>query len=176
VTSAFLSVRPQRDTLHVGLKNRWVFENVSSLEDATASVTSADGKPVIFHCGGLQDIDIAGAWVLYDRSQQLAEEGVETDFVGFKATHFKFLQNIIDMAAIREFEEEREPEKEHRIQSGLEGIQPTGAVRRKNLRCGPGQHFHHAGNERIAGRCHGGRPLRQRVCGSTGHHEAQRGG
>lgn len=108
--AAFLTVRHQPDRLHVGLKNKWVFDNVSALEQAIASVESPDDKPVIFHCGGLQDIDIAGAWVLYDRTRQLSEQGIESDCVGFKAGHFKFLQNIIDMAAIRDYvPEDHEP-------------------------------------------------------------------
>ncbi len=121
--SDYLSVEQQADTLKVGLKNDWIFDNVSDLEEATASVISADGKPVIFHCGGLQNIDIAGAWVLYDRSQQLAELGIKSDFVGFKAAHFKFLQNIIDMAAVREFDEEfDEHESEPWLSSRLEAL------------------------------------------------------
>ncbi|MFT5138832.1 MAG: phospholipid/cholesterol/gamma-HCH transport system permease protein [Lysobacterales bacterium] len=121
--SNFLSVRPQKDSLHVGLKNSWVFDNVSILEKATASVVSTDGKDVIFHCGGLKKIDIAGAWVLYDRSQQLAELGIKSDFIGFKAAHFKFLQNIIDMAAVREFDEDGlEPQRKPWLTTSLENL------------------------------------------------------
>lgn len=104
--NAFLSVTDRGDHLEVGLRNDWVFDHVSELEVATASVVSPDARPVIFQCSGLERIDIAGAWVLHDRSQQLAELGVPSDFKGFKAEHFKFLRNIIDMAAVREYEEE----------------------------------------------------------------------
>ncbi|MCP4046868.1 MAG: ABC transporter permease, partial [Gammaproteobacteria bacterium] len=48
--------------------------------------------------------DIAGAWVLYDRTEQLSELGIKSELTGFKAAHFKFLQHIIDAAAIREYE------------------------------------------------------------------------
>lgn len=109
--NAFLSVTDKADHLEVGLRNDWVFDNVSALEDATVSVVSTDGRPVVFQCAGLDDIDIAGAWVLYDRSQQLAELGIKSDFVGFKAEHFKFLRNIIDMAAVREYEEPDEDDR-----------------------------------------------------------------
>lgn len=119
---AYLNVRHQPDRLHVGLKNNWVFDNVSALEEAIATVKSPDGKPVIFHCGGLQDIDIAGAWVLYDRTQQLSEEGIESDCIGFKAGHFKFLRNIIDMAAIRDYEEEDDGASAGWIRSSVERL------------------------------------------------------
>lgn len=113
--NAYLQVEKHHDSLKVGLRNDWVFDNVSDLEEATASVVSSDGLPVIFQCGGLQEIDIAGAWVLYDRSQQLAELGIKSDFEGFKAEHFKFLRNIIDMAAIREFDETLDEESPPRL-------------------------------------------------------------
>jgi phospholipid/cholesterol/gamma-HCH transport system permease protein len=121
--NAFLSVTDKADHLEVGLRNDWVFDNVSDLEVATASVVSPGGQPVTFHCGGLQKIDISGAWVLYDRSQQLAEEGIKTEFVGFKAEHFKFLRNIIDMAAIRDYQDESyEDQHPHWLRAGLERV------------------------------------------------------
>jgi phospholipid/cholesterol/gamma-HCH transport system permease protein len=123
MTSAYLSIENQADAMSVSLKNDWVFDNVSDLEDATASVLPDPGQAVIFQCGGLQDIDIAGAWVLFDRTQQLAELGIKSEYSGFKAAHFKFLQNIIDMAAIREFEEEgSEPAPEPWIKTRLEEL------------------------------------------------------
>jgi phospholipid/cholesterol/gamma-HCH transport system permease protein len=121
--NAFLSVTDRGDHLEVGLRNDWVFDHVSALEDATASVISRDGRPVVFQCGGLERIDIAGAWVLYDRSQQLAELGIKSDFSGFKAEHFKFLRNIIDVAAVREYTEEGDqPRPEPWLRTRLEAV------------------------------------------------------
>lgn len=120
---AYLSIEKQSDGLKVGLMNDWVFDNVSDLEIATAALLSSNGQPVTFHCGGLRKIDISGAWVLYDRSQQLAEEGIKTEFVGFKAEHFKFLRNIMDMAAIREYQDEpHEDQHPHWLRAGLERV------------------------------------------------------
>lgn len=95
--------------LHVRVGGRWVFDNLARLETAAARVQPAPGQKVIFECSGLHEIDIAGAWVLHDRSQQLAEEGFESDFQGFQAGHFKFLRHIIDVAAIREYQDEEGP-------------------------------------------------------------------
>ena len=101
----FLSVDAKPGKLIVNVRGRWIFDEVRALEDATATVLPAQGETVTFHCADLEDIDIAGAWVLYDRIQQLSERGIKSDFSCFKAAHFKFLQNIIDTAAIREYEE-----------------------------------------------------------------------
>jgi phospholipid/cholesterol/gamma-HCH transport system permease protein len=101
----FLSIDNEPGKLIVKVRGRWIFDEVRALEDATAAVLPANGEAVTFHCADLEDIDIAGAWVLYDRTQQLAELGVKTDYTCFKAAHFKFLQNIIDTAAVRDYEE-----------------------------------------------------------------------
>ena len=104
MADSFLSIEDQQDNLLVGVRGNWIFDNVRLLEDAAASVIPRAGQTVTFQCAGLDDIDIAGAWVLYDRSQHLSELGIKSELTGFKAAHFKFLQHIIDAAAIREYE------------------------------------------------------------------------
>lgn len=99
----YLSIESQNDELVVRIGGRWVFDDVLALEEATASVLPEPGQSVTFTCAGLEEIDIAGAWVLYDRTEQLSELGIKSELTGFKAAHFKFLQQIIDAAAIREY-------------------------------------------------------------------------
>lgn len=101
----FLNLDDKPDCLYVNIRGDWVFDHVLKLEDATATAVPRVGQRVIFQCDGLKEIDIAGAWVLYDRTEQLRELGIESELLGFKAEHFKFLQHIIDAAAIREYED-----------------------------------------------------------------------
>ena len=105
MNDSLLSFESQPERLVVNVRGQWVFDEVLALEGATASVQPEAGQVVTFQCAGLEDIDIAGAWVLYDRTEQLSMLGVKSEFVGFKAAHFKFLQHIIDAAAIRDYEE-----------------------------------------------------------------------
>lgn len=103
MNSAYLSVENQPDGLMVNVRGRWVFDHVLALEEAVASVVPKDGQRVTFRCSGLEEIDIAGAWVLHDRTEQFSEQGIESELTGFQAAHFKFLQQIIDAAAIRDY-------------------------------------------------------------------------
>ena len=105
MSNKFLSIESEPDKLVVSIKGQWIFDEVPALEEAVASVIPQAGQSVAFHCSGLEEIDIAGAWVLYDRTEQLTAQGVVSELTGFKAAHFKFLQHIIDAAAIREYEE-----------------------------------------------------------------------
>ena len=123
MNDAYLNIESLSDKLVVNIKGQWVFDEVLALEEATASVIPEPGQAVIFQCAGLENIDIAGAWVLFDRTEQLMELGVKSELTGFKAAHFKFLQQIIDAAAIREYEEPPEtPQRPKVIREALENV------------------------------------------------------
>jgi phospholipid/cholesterol/gamma-HCH transport system permease protein len=135
----FLSTAIVGDTLVVNIRGNWLFENVRELENASLRIQGAADRHVEFRCDGLEEIDIAGAWVLYDRAQQLREVGLTSDFKGFKAEHFKFLQHIIDAAAIREYSQHLDdPVPVHPLRVTLEsiggavtqGVEDTGQVTR----------------------------------------------
>ena len=123
MNEAFLNIESQPGKLVVSVKGRWIFDKVLALEEATATVLPEPGQVVIFKCAGLEEIDIAGAWVLYDRTEQLSELGIKSEMTGFKAAHFKFLQNIIDAAAIREYKEPSEfPERPKIVRQTVEQL------------------------------------------------------
>jgi phospholipid/cholesterol/gamma-HCH transport system permease protein len=84
-------------SLTVSLKGDWVLNNVPDLEMALADVHAGGATDVTFQCGGLQEIDIAGAWVLFRRSREFESEGRDVEFQGFKSAHFQFLKNITEV-------------------------------------------------------------------------------
>ena len=142
MNEAYLNIESNPDRLIVNVKGQWVFDEVLALEAATATVTPVQGQLVTFQCAGLEDIDIAGAWVLYDRAEQLSELGIKSEMIGFKAAHFKFLQNIIDTAAIRDYEEPLDAPEQPRIlretaervgQASATYIEDLGAIARSIL-------------------------------------------
>jgi phospholipid/cholesterol/gamma-HCH transport system permease protein len=134
MSDAYLSIESQPDRLVVSIKGLWVFDHVLDLEEATASVLPVAGQLVVFKCSGLQDIDIAGAWVLYDRTEQLSELGFKSELTGFKAAHFKFLQNIIDTAAIRDYVEPRVGGQGSRVlKAGIEKLGRASATHVEDL-------------------------------------------
>ncbi len=96
--NAFLKSESAAGTMAIGLKKDWIFGNVRALSQALDDVDAGDSRHVTFQCGGLDNIDIAGAWVLFRKSQDLQATGRTTDFKGFKAAHFKFLNNITDVS------------------------------------------------------------------------------
>ncbi|MEL7538050.1 MAG: MlaE family lipid ABC transporter permease subunit [Pseudomonadota bacterium] len=103
MTADYLTTARDDERIAIGLRGDWLFENVPTLEASLDEIDTSGSEPVVFHCGGLQNIDIAGAYVLFRKSQEIRGQGRETDFEGFKAAHFKFLNSITDL-------EERAPE------------------------------------------------------------------
>ncbi len=95
--SPYFEFQREPDALTISLKDDWTFGNAQELDDALRDVQGDHAQKITFQCGGLQNIDLAGAWVLFRRSQEFEAEGRDTQFLGFKAAHFKFLQNITDI-------------------------------------------------------------------------------
>ena len=73
--NAYLESESSAAEMAIGLKKDWVFDNVSALRSALDEVDAGDASHVTFQCGGLKDIDIAGAWVLFRKSEDLKAAG-----------------------------------------------------------------------------------------------------
>jgi len=99
----FLTLEKQKGLLQISLKNNWTFSNLAALQERLDQIVPDPGTEVHFSCGGIEDFDLAGAWVLYEKSMDFEEIDIKSEFKGFKATHFKFLQHIIDIAAQKEY-------------------------------------------------------------------------
>jgi len=118
--NAYLTVERQGGLLQIFLKDDWIFDNLNVLQETLDSIEPEAESQVKFSCGGLKNFDLAGAWVLYERSMDFEEVGLETDFEGFKASHFKFLQHIIDIAAQKEYVPGFfDPKPTHHIRDGI---------------------------------------------------------
>ena len=103
--NAFLKSESGAGTISIGLQSDWVFGNVRALTHALDEIDASNSDQITFQCGGLKNIDIAGAWVLFRKSQDLQAAGRTTDFKGFKAAHFKYLENITSVSDASEITE-----------------------------------------------------------------------
>jgi len=99
----YLKVSNNEGTLEINLQDDWLFKNIPQLTEELDQIIPQRERKVRFQCGGLQELDLSSAWLLYDKSLEFEELGLDTEFLGFKATHFKFLQHIIDHAAVNEY-------------------------------------------------------------------------
>lgn len=129
----FLNIEQSDAKLLVKVKGRWVFENISMLENLCAEILPEPGQKVEIRCDGLEEIDIAGAWVLYDRKGLFAELGIPAELTGFKEGHIKFLQQIIDAAAIRDFKPSVKTKPPNAFKVAMENIGRSTSERVEDL-------------------------------------------
>jgi phospholipid/cholesterol/gamma-HCH transport system permease protein len=61
------------------------------------NMTPGAVSAVDFQCGGLQNFDLSGAWLLYRTAQKLRQQGIETGFSGFRAEHMHFIDSVLDI-------------------------------------------------------------------------------
>jgi len=119
----YLTVNRQEDLLQIRLQNDWVFENLRRLQQTLDEIVPTNERYVFFQGGGLQNLDLAGAWVLYERSMDFEELGIKTEFQGFQSLHLKFLQHIIDLAARKEYVPGFfDPQPSHFVRDGIRRI------------------------------------------------------
>ena len=101
--NAYLTVERDQGLLKISLKNDWVLANLRTLQETLDTIVPDAERRVSFQCGGLQNFDLAGAWILYEKSMDYEELGIKSEFEGFRESHFKFLQHIINIAAEKEY-------------------------------------------------------------------------
>jgi len=119
----YLTVEKLGGLLQINLQGDWVFANLGPLQQALEEIEPDPAQQVRFSCGGLRGFDLAGAWILYERSMDFDEIGVKTEYDGFQATHFKFLQHVIDLAAQKEYIPGYfDPRPRHFFRDGMRGI------------------------------------------------------
>ena len=114
--NTFLESQLNGDTMSIRLKDLWVFENVSNLISALNNIDLSNSSKVIFECAGIDEIDIAGAWVLISKSHDYQDRDINIDFKGFKAAHYKFLEHINRVSNTENISEEsRAPSFSNRL-------------------------------------------------------------
>jgi phospholipid/cholesterol/gamma-HCH transport system permease protein len=119
----FLTQQKQGDQLIIRLENDWIFRNLKLLQQKLDDIDPGPARHVEFNCGGLREFDLAGAWILYERSMDFEEMEIETSFEGFREAHFKFLQHIIDIAAQKEYVPGFfDPKPHHFLKHGIQTI------------------------------------------------------
>lgn len=99
----YLTAEQDQGILRISLKGDWVFAHLGRLQRLLDDIVPGDETRVQFRCDGLREFDLAGAWILYDKSLDFRERGVETEYEGFRDNHIKFLQHILDIAARKEY-------------------------------------------------------------------------
>jgi phospholipid/cholesterol/gamma-HCH transport system permease protein len=81
------------------LRGNWTILNLAELEGIVErlGLNRIPVRSIEFQCGGLDNFDLSGAWLLFRTAEQLKGEGFVTSYSGFRAEHLKFIEDVVTM-------------------------------------------------------------------------------
>ena len=81
------------------LRGNWTLLNLAELEGIVErlGINRIPVKDIEFMCGGLNNFDLSGAWLLFRTAEELKREGFNTRYTGFRADHLKFIEDVMTM-------------------------------------------------------------------------------
>ncbi len=92
-------LRPEKSGVHlnVHLFGRWVIQHAAELKARLDEIPgeAMGARRIVFECGGLEEIDTSGAWILHQAVRDLEAQGFEAELTGFREAHSRFFQRVI---------------------------------------------------------------------------------
>ncbi len=86
------------------LRGNWTLLNIAQLEKLLdpRMLAALQVEDVHFRCGGMQQLDMAGAWILYSTGERLRALGRKIHFKGFRDEHLQFIEDVLDIDISRQ--------------------------------------------------------------------------
>ncbi len=75
------------------IAGEWTVDHAGACLKATEAI-QATGRPAVIHCGGLERIDITGAWILDRKIDALRLSGADIILENFRPEHFRFIEHV----------------------------------------------------------------------------------
>ena len=83
------------DALALKLTGDWRMQNVAGIEAALAQFSCSGCRRLVIDCRKLESLDLAGAWLLQRRLEEVRQAGGTIQFAGEPPGHFKFIDEIL---------------------------------------------------------------------------------
>lgn len=91
-----LETQASGDALTLRLSGAWRMANIEALEEALAQFPAGEHRRLVVDCSQLESLDLAGAWLLHARLDQVRAAGGQVEFTGQAPAHFNFIQEITE--------------------------------------------------------------------------------
>jgi phospholipid/cholesterol/gamma-HCH transport system permease protein len=82
------------DALTLKLAGAWRMDNIQQVEAALAQFSAGDQRRLIVDCRNLESLDLAGAWLLHKRLDEVRAAGGKVEFQDKPPSHFAFIEEI----------------------------------------------------------------------------------
>jgi phospholipid/cholesterol/gamma-HCH transport system permease protein len=93
----------------IGLRGRWTVEHVAALEKAVAAAEARPPDAVRIEVGGLERLDLTGAWLLRSMERRLAAAGAAVEWSPSRPEQLSFVDEAVEHPG------EEAPEHERRL-------------------------------------------------------------
>lgn len=81
-------------TPHYRIGGEWTSDNAAGCLSASAAILAQPKQKIVLQCGGLERIDITGAWLLNRRIDALQNQGAQVVLEKFRPEHFRFIEHV----------------------------------------------------------------------------------
>jgi phospholipid/cholesterol/gamma-HCH transport system permease protein len=78
----FLDSQLQGGVLTLQTSGRWLIENLSSIEAELATIEATPARSLVVDTTGLEELDLSGAWALFERLRRLEQRGLKVSWRG----------------------------------------------------------------------------------------------
>jgi len=95
----FYILANEGDSAVFSLCGDWTLWNIAQLERMLdkRTLSALQVERVRFNCAGLEEFDLAGAWLLYRTGERLREMGRSIEIEGLRDEHLKFIEDVLDI-------------------------------------------------------------------------------
>lgn len=83
------------DALALKLTGDWRMRNIAGIEAALAQFSTSGSRRLVIDCRQLESLDLAGAWLLQRRLEEVRRAGGTIQFAGEPPGHFRFIDEIL---------------------------------------------------------------------------------
>jgi phospholipid/cholesterol/gamma-HCH transport system permease protein len=82
------------DGLTLQLAGAWRMDNIQQIEAVLAQFSAGEQRRLIVDCRNLESLDLAGAWLLHKRLDEVRAAGGKVEFQDKPPSHFAFIEEI----------------------------------------------------------------------------------
>jgi phospholipid/cholesterol/gamma-HCH transport system permease protein len=83
------------EALTLQLSGDWRMQNIAGIEAALAQFSCSGSRKLVIDCSNLESLDLAGAWLLQRRLEEVRQAGGTVGFAGEPPGHFKFIDELL---------------------------------------------------------------------------------
>lgn len=91
----FVSQQLRDTVLHVNVTGRWLIENTAAIELELATLEVGRARAACIDAGQLEELDLTGAWLLYDWARRARDAGLEVDWQGRTPEQIRFVERTL---------------------------------------------------------------------------------